>query len=148
MADEVTLREITRDSLRDILALKVSPPQEQFVASNAVSIAQAHFHPEVAWFRGIYAGETPVGFVMLEDDHGANTYALWRFMIDTAHQGKGYGRRAIERVIEHVRSRPGATELLTSVVRAEGGPGPFYEQLGFSYTGEISEGEHVMRRKL
>ena len=148
MGDEMTLREITRDTLRDILQLKVAPGQEQFVASNAVSIAQAHFHPEVAWFRGIYAGDTPVGFVMLEDDQGARSYSLWRFMIDAAHQGKGYGRRAIERVIEHVRTRPGATALLTSVVRAEGGPGPFYEQLGFAYTGDILEGEHVMRRKL
>ena len=148
MADEMTLREITRDTLRDILQLKVAPEQEKFVAGNAVSIAQAHFHPEVAWFRGIYAGDTPVGFVMLEDDQSAYTYTLWRFMIDAAHQGKGYGRRAIERVIEHVRTRPAAIELLTSVVRAEGGPGPFYEQLGFTYTGDISEGEHVMRRKL
>ncbi len=59
MADidtEITLREITKETLRDILKLKVSSAQEQFVTSNAASIAEAHFSDE-AWFRGIYAGD-------------------------------------------------------------------------------------------
>jgi diamine N-acetyltransferase len=54
---DVTLREITHETLGAILKLKVAPSQESFVASNAVSIAQAHFQPETAWFRGIYAGD-------------------------------------------------------------------------------------------
>ena len=33
----------------------------------AFSIAEAHFSP-LAWFRAVYAGDTPVGFVMLSDD--------------------------------------------------------------------------------
>jgi diamine N-acetyltransferase len=95
MTDEIALREITRDTLREILRLKVAPQQEKFVASNAVSIAQAHFHPETAWFRGIHAGDAAVGLVMLEDDPRAPGYSLWRFMIDAGQQGKGYGRRAL-----------------------------------------------------
>lgn len=35
----VTLREITAETLRSVLKLSVRPGQEQFVASNAVSIA-------------------------------------------------------------------------------------------------------------
>ena len=64
----VTLREVTRENLDDILDLKVIREQENFVASNAVSIAQAHFYPvcpETAWFRAIYADEVPVGFVLI-----------------------------------------------------------------------------------
>jgi hypothetical protein len=64
----IALREITKENLSGILKLKVASYQEKFVASNAVSIAQAHFSPLVAWFRAIYADEVPVGFVMLEDD--------------------------------------------------------------------------------
>jgi diamine N-acetyltransferase len=146
--DEITLREITKESLLGVLRLKVHPSQEGFVANNAVSIAQAHFHPETAWFRAVYAGDSPVGFVMLEDDPAKPRYYLWRFMIAAEHQGKGYGRKAIDLVCEHVRTRPGATELLLSCVPGEGGPGPFYERLGFTYTGEEDEGELVMRRPL
>jgi diamine N-acetyltransferase len=139
----VTLREITVDTVDEVLALEVRADQP-FVASNAKSIAQAHFHPEIAWYRAIYADETPVGFVMLSDDPTLPEYYLWRLMIDKRHQGRGHGRRAMELVIDHVRTRPGATELLTSVVAGEGGPAPFYEKVGFAFNGQVEDGELVM----
>ena len=144
----VTLREITRETLGAVLALKVAPEQERFVANNAVSIAQAHFYPDVAWFRAVYADETPVGFIMLEDNPSKPEYFLWRFMMDARYQRYGFGRRAIELLVEHVRTRPGATELFTSCVPGEGSPGPFYERLGFVYTGREDDGELVMRREV
>ncbi|HYO45882.1 MAG TPA: GNAT family N-acetyltransferase [Gemmatimonadota bacterium] len=116
----ITLREVTKETLRDVLMLKVAPEQERFVATNAVSIAQAHFHPEVAWFRAIYADETPVGFLMLHDDPGKPEYHLWRFMIDKRFQKLGYGRRALDRLLDHVRERPGTTALTSHMSRARG----------------------------
>ncbi len=143
----VSLREVTADSLRSILRLKVGPQQEQFVADNAVSIAEAHFEPK-AWFRAIYAGETPVGFVMLYDDVEKPEYFLWRYMIDRRYQGMGFGRQALRQVIDYVRGRPGATEMLLSYVPAEGSPEPFYARLGFANTGAVEDGENVMRLAL
>jgi diamine N-acetyltransferase len=144
----VTLREVTRENLRDVLMLKVAPEQERFVASNAVSIAQAHFHPEIAWFRAIYADETPVGFLMLHDEPATSTYYVWRFMIDHQFQKLGYGRRALELLLGHVRSRPGATALTLSHVPGDGDPSLFYQRLGFAHTGEEDDGELVMRLEL
>jgi diamine N-acetyltransferase len=144
----ISLREVTKENLRDILNLKVAPTQERFVASNAISIAQAYFDLDVAWFRAIYADGTPVGFVMLHDEPGERKYYLWRFMVDHRYQKCGYGARALSQVIEYVRQRPGAHELLTSVVPGEGSPGSFYEKLGFVYTGDIEDEERVMRRPL
>jgi diamine N-acetyltransferase len=144
----VTLRQITKETLRPVLKLSVAPSQLGFVATNAVSIAQAHFEPEKAWFRAVYADDTPVGFVMLSDDPIKPEYYLWRFMIDQRYQRHGFGRRAIGLLIEHVRQRPGATELLTSCVPGEGTPIPFYEKLGFVQTGEKDEDELVLRLKL
>ena len=145
---EVSLREVTKETLRDVTGLRVSTDQERFVATNAESIAEAHFSPDVAWFRGVYAGDTPVGFVMLEDNAAEGRYYLWRFMIDARYQGMGIGRRALELLFEHVRTRPGASVLYTSCVPGEGGPGPFYEKMGFVYTGEEDGGELVMRLEL
>ncbi len=145
---EVTLREITKDNLRDVLRLKVAPQQEPFVASNAWSLAEAHFEPELPWFRAIYAGQVPVGFLMLEYDSEDEGYNLWRFMIGAEHQGQGYGRRALELLFTHVKTLPGADALYTSCVPAEGGPGPFYEKLGFVHTGEEEHGELWLRRAL
>ena len=90
----MSLRPVTKDNLRDILRLKVTEAQEHFVADNAVSLAQAHFSPE-AWYRAIYAGETPVGFMMLHDDPAKPKYFLWRLMIDSRYQRFGYGRQAM-----------------------------------------------------
>jgi diamine N-acetyltransferase len=144
-AATVTLREVTKEDLGEILRLRVAPEQERFVAPNAVSIAQAHFHPDIAWFRAIYADETPVGFLMLHDEPARPMYHLWRFMIDRRFQGRGYGARAMELVIEHVRGRPGSVELTLSHVPGDGAPDGFYERLGFVHTGEEDEGELVMR---
>ena len=144
----VTLREVTRENLRDVLRLKVADDQRGFVADNAWSIAEAHFYPEMAWFRAIYAGETPVGFLMLADEPETQEYFLWRFMIDARYQGRGYGRRALERLVEHVKTRPGATTLGVSYVPGEGSPGPFYHRFGFVDTGEVDEGENVARLDL
>ncbi len=143
----VTLREITRDSLRAILNLKVSKKQEQFVAPNAVSIAEAHFSSN-AWFRAIYADETPVGFVMLGEVPEKGLHFLWRLMIDERYQGRDYGRKALELVIQHVKTMTSAKELLTSCHEGKGSPSGFYLKMGFVETGEkIDNGEIVMKLK-
>ena len=141
---EVTLDEVTEDTVRAICRLAVRPEQARFVAPNAVSFAQALFAPN-AWYRAVSADGIPVGFTMLSEEPETSTYVLWRFMIDARHQGQGYGREAIRLLLDHVRSLPGATELKTSWVSAPGGPGLFYEGLGFRPTGEIDEDEVVGR---
>lgn len=144
----VTLQEINKETLRPILRLEVAETQKDFVAPNAVSVAQAYFQRDQAWFRGIYADETPVGFLMLYDDPGEPVYFLWRFMIDARYQGLGYGRRAIELLVEHVKTRPLASELKVSYVPGDGSPGPFYAKMGFVETGEVEHGENIMSLKL
>lgn len=143
----VELREVTRDTVRAICILQVAPGQRGFVAPNAVSFAEALFEPK-AWFRAIVADDVPVGFAMLSIDPDASEYYLWRLMIDARYQGQGFGRAALDAIVAHVRSLPGATELLVSWVPEPGGPGPFYEGLGFELTGEVDEGEVVARLRL
>ena len=84
----------------------------------------------------------------IRDSSDKPEYFLWRLMIGGDHQGKGFGRRAMDYVIDYVRTRPGAKELLTSYVPIEGGPEPFYRQLGFVPTGDVHEGEVVIRLDL
>jgi diamine N-acetyltransferase len=144
---EVTLREITGETLGAILKLQVSEEQKRFVAPNAVSIAQAHFS-EHAWFRAIYADDVPVGFVMLYLDQDTPLYGVWRLMIDQGHQRKGYGRLAMRQVIEYVKNLPKAVELMVSYGPGDGNPSPFYEKLGFVDTGEWMGEEKVMKLTL
>ena len=139
----LTLQEVTKKNLDKILNLIVTPEQEKFVADNAVSIAQDYFYPD-AWFRAIYADETPVGFVMLESDRVNSFYSLWRLMIDTRFQRQGFGRRAIELILEYVKTLSGAKVLWTSCVPGNGSPKKFYEKMGFTDTGNLDEDEEII----
>jgi diamine N-acetyltransferase len=139
----VTLREVTKDTVYSVCRLHVAEEQREYVAENAFSIAQAHFEPK-AWFRAIYADETPVGFFMLSDDADAPEYFLWRLMIDAAQQGKGFGRKAIALLVEYVRTRPAARELLVSYHPGPHSPRDFYLKQGFRDTGRVEEGEVVL----
>jgi len=144
---QVELREITADTVRAVCRLSVGPGQDAFVAPNAVSLAQALFHPE-AWYRAIYADGDLAGFVMLEDEAqraqppAQPKVGLWRLMVDQRFQGRGIGRQAIARVAAHLQQQ-GRTQLYTSYVPGEGGPERFYQSLGFVPTGEVDEDEVI-----
>ena len=144
----VTLREVTKENFPEVVNLEVSPNQRKFVAPNAYSIAQAYFEREIAWFRAIYADETPVGFLMLSDDANKQEYFLWRLLIDARYQKLGFARQAMLLLFDYVRTRPGAKEILCSCVPGEGSPQEFYESLGFILTGEMEGDEVVMQREL
>jgi diamine N-acetyltransferase len=140
----VSLREVTAETVRLICRLEVSEGQKHFVAPNAVSIAQAYFEPK-AWFRAIYADDTPVGFLMLYDDPDEPLYFLWRYMIDARYQKLGFGKRAMDLLLEHFRTRPRANELTLSCHPGEEGPEPFYRRYGFTRTGNMLGEEVEMR---
>ena len=155
MSDTVTLREITRDNEASVTMLAVGPGQDVFVRSVSQSLEGATANPEAKpWYRAIYVDDQPVGFVMLSfgvlpgQMQRPWRYYLWRLLVDARYQRRGYGRAAMELVIDIVRASPGGTELYASVHPGEGDPIPFYRSLGFESTGEWFEGEEVFRLSL
>ena len=141
---EITLRRITRRNYRRIIGLKVKPEQEPLIASNAVSMADAYFYRE-AWMRAIYLDNKPIGFVML----GINSRKykiirnykpflyIWRFMIADDFQGKGYGKKAMQKVIEYVKSNHNTKELIVYTLPQNKSALEFYKNLGFKPTGKL-----------
>ena len=106
------------------------------------------------WYRAVYADDDPVGFVMLSWDVTPDPpviigpWFLWKILIDERHQGRGYGREALQLVSDIVRAT-GAAELLTSCVPGDDGPEPFYRRLGFAPTGDHDEkGEVILGLQL
>lgn len=151
----VTLEEIT-DANRDaVVALRVAPGQEMFVADVARSLADAAEYPQARpWYRAIVADGEPVGFVMVSWDPQPQPpeiiggYFLWRLLIDARQQGHGYGAAAVRLLADQVRAE-GAAELLVSYVPGEGDPEGFYRRLGFEPTGDLDpSGEVIMRLAL
>ncbi|MEU4096773.1 GNAT family N-acetyltransferase [Streptomyces sp. NPDC026673] len=148
----VHLREITDDNRDAVRALRVRRDQKQFVASVKRSLKDAAKSPEAnPWYRAVYRGDEPVGFVMLSWRPPAGLYQgrhfLWRLLVDKRYQKRGIGREVLTEIVAVVRA-DGATELLTSYEPGDGEPWPFYRKFGFEPTGEIDDGEIVLRLAL
>jgi diamine N-acetyltransferase len=143
---DVSLVEVTRENVDDVLALEVAPDQATYVATNAKSIAQAHFEPR-AWYRAIAAGDDLVGFAMVYRDQEAQEFYLWRFMIDARFQGRGHGLRAMELLLDEAR-QDGADEVTLNVLPGEHSALEFYRGLGFEETGDVDHGQLRMRLSL
>lgn len=136
----ISLRVVDDDNVSDVIDLLVTTDQEQFVAPNVRSLAQA-FATTKVWVRAIYADEEPIGFAMLSDDDEKPMYYLQRFMIDQRHQGMGFGRQAMLLIHDYVQSRPRGDRIYLSYVPADGGPEHFYKSLGYEDTGVERGGE-------
>ncbi len=121
MKDEIRLAEIDKYNMWDILYLKVKRDQKRFLADNVWSLAQAYVSNKTegaAYPFGIYNNKKPVGFILIDfnypeviDDPDApeafrDNYYIQRFMIDKRYQGRGYGKKAIQRAIEFVKTFP------------------------------------------
>lgn len=139
-SNAVELRPVTDDNVIAVIEMSVTPDQSEFVAPNVTSLAQA-FATTKVWVRAIYAGDQPVGFVMLSDDDEQPRYYLWRFMIDQRYQRMGFGRKTMALVHDYVRTRPGGDRIYVDYVPADGGPEAFYKALGYVDTGADHDGE-------
>jgi diamine N-acetyltransferase len=140
----ITLREITPENFSEVLKLDVAENQKLFVAPNVKSIAQAKIYP-TAVPLAIYHENELVGFVMYAFDTDDKRYYLVRLMIDAKHQGKGYGKAATQEVIRRMSEIKDCREIYLSFVPENTGAEKLYSGVGFERTGEISNGEIVMR---
>ena len=139
----IQLKPVDRDNFRAVLKLSVSEDQKRFVASNAFSLAQAYAQPECTPLA-VYSGDALVGFVMYAMDEEDKEYCIYRVMIAADHQGKGYGRAAMLKLIEHIREDRSHHVIYISFVPENAPARALYESLGFRPDGRIIEGEVVM----
>ena len=102
----IELREITEDNFLDAFNLSLAPGQERFVSHPIRSLAQAYVYREQCRPFGIYAEGKMVGYVMVIYDYDVPEYDIWHMMIDEAEQGRGYGREALDRVIDYIKMKP------------------------------------------
>jgi GNAT superfamily N-acetyltransferase len=151
----LAFREVDEQTLNAVLTVTLTPEQEPYVGSVAEALEEARDLPEgEPWYRAVFDGELPVGFVMLSWNVTPNPpeiigpWYLWKLIVDCRYQGRGYGRAIIEKVVEIVRAE-GAKTLLTSYALGPGNPGPFYHRVGFIPTGDANiDGEIIVALKL
>jgi diamine N-acetyltransferase len=144
LAMAITLREITRENWEQCVRLTVAPEQENFVASNAVSLAQSKYEPE--WIPlALYADDEMVGFVMYGVYRDEGKHWILRLMVDHRFQGKDYGHAAMGLLLDRLRATPGCDEVAISYEPENEVARRLYASFGFRETGEVIEGETVAR---
>src|SRR5690349_4053424 len=114
----VELRPITVENFRAVTKLAVLPEQSDFVAPNALSIAETYVYPE-AEPRAVYADDELVGFVLfhpVDKDKPAEGHCIARLMIDHRFQGRGLGRAALEAAVDWIVRERRADRVRLSVV--------------------------------
>ena len=153
----VTLRKITGENLWEIVALKVGEGQRHFVADNTRSLLEAYVaitNGGTALPFGIYAGDTPVGFLMISYGCGDwpdapaiahDNYSLWRFMIDEHYQRQGYGRAALAEALRFIRTLPcgPAAHCWLSYEPENNVARKLYASFGFTETGDWDDNEVI-----
>jgi diamine N-acetyltransferase len=149
------LRPITMDDVGPLHKVTVRDDQSDFVAPNAVTIAQARFETGVYDFC-IWDGDRRVGMLALIDmsehedrseiDAPDGAY-IWRLLIGQDAQGKGYGTAAMAFSEEWARQR-GCRVVQVQAVESNTAAIAFYERLGYALTGKMSDGEVQLEKLL
>jgi len=156
----VKLQSINVHNFEECIGLQLSQEQRKFVASNAYSLSEAYATGRdplcVPMPYAIYHEDTMVGFVMAfyqpmdpgDPNDEEDIYYLARLMIDSKYQGTGYGRKALERYLELMRSFPHgkASAVLLSLDRNNLVANNLYSSLGFTPSDEIDDDGDVIWR--
>lgn len=154
------LEAVNGENIWDILKLDVFEEQQEFVASNSISLSEAYLvltqQTEAQVFPfGIYDSNTLIGFMMIgygkcwqdAPDLADKNDNLWRLMIDKKYQQKGYGRQAVKVAIQFVKQFPcgPANYFWLSYEPENQVAKSLYSSSGFYETGERDHGEWIAK---
>lgn len=145
----VTLEAVTIDNFEALMAMELPPDQAAFLASNAYSIAQAHYYPDFRP-RAIYCDGVPAGFALYDSkgDDEAGHYAIYRLMVDHARQSQGIGRAAMLLLLDEIRACPDARRISICYKPDNANAQRFYASLGFTEIGIDQRDEMVAEIRL
>ncbi|WP_245489003.1 GNAT family N-acetyltransferase [Mesorhizobium sp. M7D.F.Ca.US.004.03.1.1] len=137
---DIRLVSVTGANRALVAALELAPEQMDFVASNAESLEEAETD-EDARPRVIMAGTRIVGFLMY--DASEDEALVYRFMIDRAQQGKGYGKAALRALLDEIGNLAHVREVSICYEPENEAARHLYRAAGFVEQGIDEDGEMI-----
>ncbi|KEK24957.1 GNAT family N-acetyltransferase [Bacillus gaemokensis] len=131
--------EVTATNWRSVAALDVAKEQQQFIESNAFSLAES-LYEENGTSVGLYDEEKLVGYAMY-GWYSAKDDSVWldRFMIDHHFQGNGYAKRFLHLLIQYLQQKFQCKKIYLSLHPENKLAMKLYESFGFHLTGDIDD---------
>ncbi|MGF3065780.1 GNAT family N-acetyltransferase [Facklamia sp. P12950] len=107
------LAKITEQNIYAVMALKLKPNQSNFVRDPLFSLAESYYYrdDDTVLLFALEEQDEVVEFLSLITEIKEKTVHIWRIMIGSQYQSKGYGRKAL-RVIENTSTPLGDTKKL------------------------------------
>lgn len=138
-------RKITFDNYDECRKLYAGKKNENNVAPNTNSLAIAYVAQDNNVCKpmpfAIYVDDVMVGFIMMSYIIKKGVYDIWRFMIDEKYQNRGYGKRALNKAIEFLKTKPKgpADTCVLSYAKDNEAAKRVYDSAGFIATGNIDD---------
>ena len=137
----VRLVQVTEDNWMEIASLAVKENQRSYVAPSVGILARGYVYRDCN--AKIYAFENDgviVGTALVREftDEPLG-YDLQQFMIDEKYQGKGYGSRALELILDELRKEGRYDHVELCVKKADAEAIRLYGKHGFADSGYVDE---------
>ena len=132
---------VTEDNWMDVASLSVKEEQKKYVAPAIGILARGYVYRDCN--AKIYAFENDgviVGTALVREftDEPLG-YDLQQFMIDEKYQGKGYGSRALELILDELRKEGRYDHVELCVKKADAEAIRLYGKHGFADSGYVDE---------
>jgi diamine N-acetyltransferase len=142
----VRLEPVTQNNWRQAIALDISDDQRHLLETESILhfLAKAPFHPtfsqHLIFNDGVAVGFVSFGYVP-EDP---SKWWIPLIIVDRRYQGNGYGKAAIQAIIDQLRAHvPSCQRLGLSYKQANRVAERLYSAFGFQPTGVIHDEIHA-----
>lgn len=142
----ITLEDINENNWR--LPLKVAASQKTFVSASERLLARAYAYRNSRSRAFLICNDDiPVGMGLCYDCEELNSYDFSQLFIDERYQGKGYGKAAVNAVLNHFRADGKYKKVVLCYIKGNEAVRKLYEGCGFHETGR-DEDEIIMEMEL
>lgn len=143
----IHIKEIDKDNLFDVGELTsnangIATVLEDYICCNALSIAESHYYPEFKP-KALYCDQTLIGFFMYRElESLPNEAQICRYMLDYKFIGLGLGKKTFSAIIDYFKAK-GLHKVTLGLDDENVIAKNLYTSHGFTYTGEIIDGEYI-----
>ncbi|HFI0055251.1 TPA: GNAT family N-acetyltransferase [Streptococcus suis] len=136
----IGLELVNKENFDAVLQVGLAEADERKVASVEYSLAQAWLYREEGHLLpyAVKSGQKVVGFVLLAIQED-KSYYVWRLLIDSHYQNRGYGKEVIRQVIGLARENPSCHTVTMNYVIGNHKMRYILEKLGFQSVGMVGQ---------